>query len=218
MIVKNLKTGCSLVLKEPYDLSALIEIGVDENFKGQVYVESGCDSLGYGSDGYMYFHELKEFVQHVKNMNNSFHFEYMMLSGLKDSCEYFLGYGSRDSKRLSGSPEEHISRMKKIWQSFPEEGKPEWLTWEQILDYEQKMSSEITSIVSSIYQICGDLDLMHLRGFIERNRICEYGEKVAEIKRLYAILDSNNLSDVEIQCIEENINRYSKAYSRLLES
>ena len=31
--------------------------------------------------------------------------------------------------------------MKKIWQSLPADGKPEWLTWEQILEYEKVMAN-----------------------------------------------------------------------------
>jgi hypothetical protein len=29
--------------------------------------------------------------------------------------------------------------MKALWESFPVDGKPEWLTMEQILNYEQEM-------------------------------------------------------------------------------
>lgn len=31
--------------------------------------------------------------------------------------------------------------MKGIWNSFPEDGKPEWLTWEQIEAYEAEMEA-----------------------------------------------------------------------------
>lgn len=31
--------------------------------------------------------------------------------------------------------------MKKIWESFPDDGKPEWLTWEQILALETDMEA-----------------------------------------------------------------------------
>lgn len=34
---------------------------------------------------------------------------------------------------------EFISIMKKLWEDFPAHEKPEWLTWEQILEYEQKI-------------------------------------------------------------------------------
>ena len=29
--------------------------------------------------------------------------------------------------------------MKALWNTFPEDGKPEWLTMEQILNYEKQM-------------------------------------------------------------------------------
>jgi hypothetical protein len=35
--------------------------------------------------------------------------------------------------------QEHIDAMKKLYNSFPADQKPEWLTWEQILEYEKEM-------------------------------------------------------------------------------
>ena len=35
---------------------------------------------------------------------------------------------------------EHIAYMKQLWHGFPDDAKPEWLTWEQLLEYENKMS------------------------------------------------------------------------------
>ncbi|WP_263281044.1 LPD11 domain-containing protein [Streptococcus sanguinis] len=32
--------------------------------------------------------------------------------------------------------------MKKLWKKFPEGEKPEWLTWEEILQYERRMTEE----------------------------------------------------------------------------
>lgn len=34
---------------------------------------------------------------------------------------------------------DRIGYMKALWESFPEDGKPEWLTMEQILGYEERM-------------------------------------------------------------------------------
>ena len=34
---------------------------------------------------------------------------------------------------------DQIGYMKALWNSFPEDGKPEWLTMEQILNYEKQM-------------------------------------------------------------------------------
>lgn len=35
--------------------------------------------------------------------------------------------------------QKHIDKMKELYDSFPEGEKPEWLTYEQILDYEKSM-------------------------------------------------------------------------------
>ena len=67
-------------------------------------------------------------------------FNYMMLDRLRSDCDYYLGYGNRSQAGLSGHDErEHIEAMKKIWLEFAEDEKPQWLSWEQILDYERKM-------------------------------------------------------------------------------
>lgn len=69
---------------------------------------------------------------------NLYEFQYMMLDRLRSDCEYYLGYGCRSLSILSGKdPRQHIDRMKELWKELPEDGKPEWLTWEQILEYEK---------------------------------------------------------------------------------
>lgn len=77
----------------------------------------------------------------TKYEESPYRFNYMMLSRLQSDCEYFLGWGQRNKSRLSGeSVEAHIARMKELWNSFPEDQKPEWLTFEGILDYEKRMN------------------------------------------------------------------------------
>ena len=67
-------------------------------------------------------------------------FQYMMLSRFQSDCEYYLGYGRRNPARLCGNTVNcHIAYMKQIWNSLPEDGKPDRLTWEQLLDYEHEM-------------------------------------------------------------------------------
>jgi hypothetical protein len=67
-------------------------------------------------------------------------FNYSMLDRLKMDCEYYLGYGNRNAKHLWASTEaEHIAYMKKLWNGFPADAKPEWLTFEQIEEYERQM-------------------------------------------------------------------------------
>jgi len=67
-------------------------------------------------------------------------FQYQMLDRMRSDCDYYLGYGHRYPSHLSEKSEkEHIEAMKALWLSFPEGEKPEWLTWEQILEYERQM-------------------------------------------------------------------------------
>lgn len=76
----------------------------------------------------------------TKYKENPNRFNYMMLDRLKGDCEYFLGNGNRHKKHLYYEDEKkHIEAMKDIYNSFPYNEKPEWLTYEQILEYEALM-------------------------------------------------------------------------------
>jgi hypothetical protein len=73
-------------------------------------------------------------------LNGDDKFRYMMLSRLKSDCDYYLGYGNRSSNALWAEDEnQQIETMKALHNSFDGNEKPEWLTWEQILDYERQM-------------------------------------------------------------------------------
>ena len=70
-------------------------------------------------------------------------FQYMMLDRLRCDCDFYLGYGNRNTRNLWwGSPQAHIENMKKRWLEFADNEKPQWLTWGQILEYERQMCSE----------------------------------------------------------------------------
>lgn len=71
-------------------------------------------------------------------------FRYMMLDRLRQDCEYYLKYGNRNPKSLWALNEQNqIDNMKALWNTFPEEDTPEWLTWEEILEYEIRMCGEM---------------------------------------------------------------------------
>lgn len=73
-------------------------------------------------------------------LNYDEEFRYQLLSRMKMDCDYYLGYGNRSKRCLWADNEaEQIETMKELWSSFPDDGKPEWLTWDDILDYEEKM-------------------------------------------------------------------------------
>lgn len=74
------------------------------------------------------------FVRHPREI------DYMMLGRLKSDCDYFLGYGNGYEGRLYyGTVEKHCDEMEKLWNSFAENEKPEWLTMEQIKEYREQM-------------------------------------------------------------------------------
>lgn len=68
---------------------------------------------------------------------------YMLLSRLQEDCNYFLGNGNRHEKHLwAGNVQDHIAKMKELYNCFPEEIKPEWITMKDIEDYEKQMVGE----------------------------------------------------------------------------
>jgi len=65
-------------------------------------------------------------------------FEYMMLSRLQQDNEYFLGNGNGAEHQLwAGNIEDQIKEMNKIWKKLKD--KPDWISLEDIADYETKM-------------------------------------------------------------------------------
>ena len=67
-------------------------------------------------------------------------FNYMLLSRLQMDCNYYLGNGNKYKGHLWAKDEQkQIDKMKELYNSFKEDKKPEWLTYEQILEYEKLM-------------------------------------------------------------------------------
>ena len=66
--------------------------------------------------------------------------DYMLLGRLESDCKYFLGNGNGHEGHLwAGSVEDQIAKMKELWDKFPDDLKPEWITSEDIEDYERNM-------------------------------------------------------------------------------
>lgn len=67
-------------------------------------------------------------------------FNYMMLSRLEQDCKYYLGNGNRYKNHLWAQDEtEQIKEMKRIYNQFDDDKKPEWITLDDIKEYESKM-------------------------------------------------------------------------------
>lgn len=80
----------------------------------------------------------KLFESFNHNLKEDSEFDYKMLDRLKSDCEYFLGNGNSYEKHLhQGNVENQIAKMKEIYNSLKE--KPEWLTMEDIENYEKEM-------------------------------------------------------------------------------
>lgn len=68
-------------------------------------------------------------------------FRYMLLSRLQADCEYYLNYGNRNTKRLwAGNERKQIEYMILLHDSFKGDEKPQWLTMDEILDYQKRMT------------------------------------------------------------------------------
>lgn len=68
-------------------------------------------------------------------------FKYQMLSRLQMDCDYFLGNGNRAEKYLwATNVPDHIKLMRALYNSFENDKKPEWLTEQDIDNYEKEMS------------------------------------------------------------------------------
>ena len=70
-------------------------------------------------------------------------FLYQMLGRLESDCKYFLGNGNGAEKHLWAlSVDNQISAMKEIYNKLEE--KPEWLSLEQINNYEKEMKDKLS--------------------------------------------------------------------------
>jgi hypothetical protein len=99
-----------------------------------------CSVVGNEFDGEPNSPIRKEFVIITPYVKNNKKFEYMMLSRLRSDCDTHLAVENRYARRI---PENEklgvINSMKDLWNGFGDSEKPEWLTWEQILEYEKKI-------------------------------------------------------------------------------
>ncbi len=74
-----------------------------------------------------------------KNMS----MRYSILSRLKSDCEYVIDHKIRMPHTFfwAGTPKEQIREMRERLNSFADDEKPEWLTMEQIDNYEKELEA-----------------------------------------------------------------------------
>ena len=87
---------------------------------------------------YILITKKKELDENIKKSN------YMMLDRLRTDCEYFLGNGNGFLGSLYYKDiDKHIEEMKKLYKSFSEQEKPEWISLKDIDNYKQKMNEKL---------------------------------------------------------------------------
>ena len=80
-------------------------------------------------------------------LQNDETFRYRLLDRMKTDCNYFLGNGNRLDKYLwAGNVESQIAYMKALYNSFPDDKKPEWISLEDINNYEDAMTNDEVNI------------------------------------------------------------------------
>lgn len=85
--------------------------------------------------------ELEEAEEDAKTKSNDNEYNYMLLSRLKQDCDYFLKNGNRAEKHLwAGNVDGQIAKMKELYNKLPK--KPEWLSMEDIENYEKEMKQD----------------------------------------------------------------------------
>ena len=74
--------------------------------------------------------------------NTDDEFRYQLLGRLKSDCDYYLGNGNRKDKSLwAGNVKDQIQTMKDLYNSFSDDMKPEWISLEDIDNYEKEMTN-----------------------------------------------------------------------------
>lgn len=67
-------------------------------------------------------------------------FRYMMLDRLRQDCNYSLNYCDGSENVLwAKDKKSQIENMKAIWKTFEPDDTPEWLTWDDILEFERRL-------------------------------------------------------------------------------
>lgn len=84
---------------------------------------------------------ISEYIKNlIKEKSPADRYKYVLLDRMVMDCLYYLGNGNRNAKYLWSKDEaEHIGNMKALWNSFPKDEKPEWLSMEDIERFEKAM-------------------------------------------------------------------------------
>ena len=77
-----------------------------------------------------------------KANENPFRSTYMRLDRMRCDCHYHIGCARQHGCRPIEDTEAFIQEMKRLWNTLPANGKPEWLSMEDIDELGKKMNSD----------------------------------------------------------------------------
>ena len=123
----------------------------------------------------------------ISNMDDSF--KYRLLDRMRSDCEYYIN-GAKSNKHLfMQNPQAQIKAMKDIYNSFSEKDVPEWISMEDINNYERQMCNPM--IKNNMKENLVEDDLYQLKAEIE-NEVEKYmiseGFEPDEVKD-YSVVD-----------------------------
>ena len=92
---------------------------------------------------------LKESIEDVLKKDDEF--RYQLLGRLKSDCDYYLDNGNRNDKHLwAGNVKDQIQTMKDLYNSFSDDMKPDWISMEDIDNYEKEMTSGLKEDINNL--------------------------------------------------------------------
>ena len=79
-------------------------------------------------------------------------FRYMMLDRLRQDCDYSLNRCDGSENALwAKNKKDQIANMVALWKTFDPEDRPEWLTWDDLCDYANRMGVEIRVALAPVH-------------------------------------------------------------------
>lgn len=79
-------------------------------------------------------------------------FRYMMLDRLRQDCEYSLNRCDGSENVLWAKDKKaHIANMVALWKTFEPEDRPEWLTWDDIMNYAKRFGVDIVVELTPVH-------------------------------------------------------------------
>lgn len=101
---------------------------------------------------------MNNFIEYIREKDARF--RYMLLSRMQSDCAYYLGNGRIYGQHLwAGNEMDQIEYMKILWNCFPEDQKPEWLSYEDILAYERRLDSRYKQQQDELERIARHLNI-----------------------------------------------------------